>query len=72
MNNTAIDELPLLSAFLTRNVDCVWIDEVLLNIICSFDAKGLPTGELFAKESRKQLALISCNCTEDELTIIRK
>ena len=30
-----------------------------------YDAKGLPTGNLFAKESGKQLMFISYNCTED-------
>ena len=46
MNNTTVDELSLLSAFLTTCVISVQIDEVLLNAIYSFDAKGLPTGEL--------------------------
>ena len=65
MNNTAGDELSLLLAFLTSRVVSVQIDKVLLNVIFSFDAKGLPTGDLFAKESGKQLAYISYNCTED-------
>ena len=66
MNNTAIDELPLLLAFLTSGVVSVQIDEILLNAIYSFDAKGLPTGELFAKESGNQLMFISYHCTEDD------
>ena len=65
MNNTGDDELSFLSAFLLSSVIIVWIDKVLLNAIYSFDAKGLPIGDLFAKESGKQLAYISYNCTED-------
>ena len=65
MNNTVDDELYFLLAFLLSSGISVWFDKVLLNVIFSFDAKGLPTGDLFAKESGKQLAYISYNCTED-------
>ena len=65
MNSAVDDELSSLLVFFTNSVVSVQIDKVLLNDTYSFDAKGLPTEDLFAKEFGKQLAYISYNCTED-------